>query len=138
METPVVTQPTPDGTLMQMIAAYMQLSLHSVQKMVLQTRGGNVQWKIDQAFASLVQNYQQMRAQATQAPLPVMSPEDVQRGLQQMLGGLPAQPVQLPAPAVQQQAVMPVTNDQLMTELIAMRADTDRRLTDLEEAFAED
>ena len=78
--------------LLQMLQSYVEMSMYSVQKLMLTQRRPN-QWQIDNAFQSLFMNVPMYHAQASM-PTPQMQPFNMNQAmgvLQGLAGNAPQQ-----------------------------------------------
>ena len=87
--------------LLQMLQSYVEMSMYSVQKLMLTQRRPN-QWQIDNAFQSMFQNVPQYAMQAQQPLQQLDKPMDLnalQGMITQLSNQAPQQPV-APQPPV--------------------------------------
>ena len=81
--------------LLQMLQSYVEMSMYSVQKLMLTQRRPN-QWQIDNAFQSMFQNVPQYAMQAQQPLQELNKPIDL-NAITSMIGQLSNQAPQQPA-----------------------------------------
>ena len=88
-----------EALLLQMLQNYVQMSMYSVQKLMLTQRRPN-QWQIDNAFSGMFQNVPQFAAQCQQPMMDTNKPAIDPNQVQAMIASLANNAPQPQAPVV--------------------------------------